>query len=199
MGGDLVVGGTTALELHGRAHYPPLTRRRAMHLHGPGALPLRINGLGAAETLQRHRTKEYTVLPGKLGSLAVGPPPDETALGGDRTLAHDAGESGSARRRAGSRMATVSPTAPERARHGRPNARDPMEADPASPAVAGFTRPGYRVAETGTPAPRSTLPTAKSPATMFPIFQTKPERIHVLRSNRYALTMENFDCPNRAI
>ena len=35
MGGDLVVGGTTALELHGRAHYLPPTRRRAIHLYGP--------------------------------------------------------------------------------------------------------------------------------------------------------------------
>ena len=54
MGGDLVVGGTTALESHGRAHYLPLTRRRAIHLYGPRPLPSWINGLCAAETFHRH-------------------------------------------------------------------------------------------------------------------------------------------------
>ena len=53
---DLVVGGTTALELHGRAHHLPLTRRRTIHLYGPRPLPPWINGLGAAETFHRHGT-----------------------------------------------------------------------------------------------------------------------------------------------
>ncbi len=56
MGSGLVVGGTTALELHGRAHYLPLTGRRAIHLYGPRPLPPWINGLGTAETFHRHGT-----------------------------------------------------------------------------------------------------------------------------------------------
>ncbi|MCY4498931.1 MAG: type IV toxin-antitoxin system AbiEi family antitoxin domain-containing protein [Rhodospirillaceae bacterium] len=56
MGGDLVVGGTTALEMHGRAHYLPLSRRRAIHLHGSGPLPSWIDKLGLAETFRRHGT-----------------------------------------------------------------------------------------------------------------------------------------------
>lgn len=56
MGGDLVVGGTTALELHGRTHYLPLSRRRVIHLHGSEPLPSWINKLGLAETFCRHGT-----------------------------------------------------------------------------------------------------------------------------------------------
>lgn len=36
---DLSVGGLTALELHGFAHYLPLSRQRAVHLYGKGPLP----------------------------------------------------------------------------------------------------------------------------------------------------------------
>ncbi|WP_310185876.1 AbiEi antitoxin N-terminal domain-containing protein [Mesorhizobium sp. BE184] len=36
---DLSVGGLTALELHGFAHYLPLSRRRAVHLYGKDPLP----------------------------------------------------------------------------------------------------------------------------------------------------------------
>lgn len=46
MGFDCVVGGLTALELHGRAHYLPLGRRRTLHLHGRDPLPSWINRLG---------------------------------------------------------------------------------------------------------------------------------------------------------
>lgn len=46
MGFDCVVGGLTALELHGRAHYLPLGRRRTFRLHGRDPLPSWINRLG---------------------------------------------------------------------------------------------------------------------------------------------------------
>lgn len=36
---DLSVGGLTALELHGFAHYLPLSRRRAVHIYGKDPLP----------------------------------------------------------------------------------------------------------------------------------------------------------------
>lgn len=36
---DLSVGGLTALELHGFAHFLPLSRQRAVHLHGKDPLP----------------------------------------------------------------------------------------------------------------------------------------------------------------
>ena len=56
MGGNLVVGGTTALELHGRTHYLPLSRRRAIHLYGSDPLPSWINKLGLDETVHHHGT-----------------------------------------------------------------------------------------------------------------------------------------------
>ncbi len=56
MGGNLVVGGTSALELHGRTHYLPLSRRRTIHLHGSGPLPSWANRLGLEETFRRHGT-----------------------------------------------------------------------------------------------------------------------------------------------
>ena len=56
MGGSLVVGGTTALELHGRTHYLPLPRRRAIHLYGTGPLPSWVNKLDLAEIFYRHGT-----------------------------------------------------------------------------------------------------------------------------------------------
>ena len=56
MGGTFVVGGTSALELHGRTHYLPLARRRTIHLHGSGALPSWVNRLGLEETFRRHGT-----------------------------------------------------------------------------------------------------------------------------------------------
>ena len=61
MGGDLAVGGTTALELHGRSHYLPLSRRRAIHLYGSGRLPSWLNKLGLEETFHRHGTAWLSV------------------------------------------------------------------------------------------------------------------------------------------
>ncbi len=54
MGGDLVVGGTTALELHGRTQYLPLSGRRTIHLYGSGQMPSWIDKLGLAETFCRY-------------------------------------------------------------------------------------------------------------------------------------------------
>ncbi len=54
MGCDLSVGGTTALELHGRVQYLPLSGQRTIHLHGSGTLPSWIGKLGLAETFRRH-------------------------------------------------------------------------------------------------------------------------------------------------
>ncbi len=56
MGGNFVVGRTSALELQGRTHYLPLSRRRAIHLHGSGPLPSWANRLDLEETFRRHRT-----------------------------------------------------------------------------------------------------------------------------------------------
>ena len=56
MGGDPVVGGATALESHGRTHYLPLSRDRAIHLYGSEPLPSWIDKLGLAETFRRHGT-----------------------------------------------------------------------------------------------------------------------------------------------
>ncbi len=55
MGGTFVVGGMSALELHGRTHYLPLARR-TIHLHGSGPLPSWANRLGLEETFRRHGT-----------------------------------------------------------------------------------------------------------------------------------------------
>ena len=56
MGSDAAVGGTSALELHGRMHYLPLSRQRTIHLHGSRPLPSWINKLGLAEAFRRHGT-----------------------------------------------------------------------------------------------------------------------------------------------
>ena len=72
---DLVVGGTTVLELHGRAHHLPLTRRRAMHLYGPRPLPPWINGPGAAETFHRHGTAWLSEPDGLAGDEGRRSPP----------------------------------------------------------------------------------------------------------------------------
>ena len=56
MGGNFVVGGMSALELHGRTHYLPLSRRRAIHLYGSGLLPSWANKLGLEETFRGHGT-----------------------------------------------------------------------------------------------------------------------------------------------
>jgi len=56
MGGNFVVGGTSALELHGRTHYLPLSRRRTIHLYGSGPLPSWANRLGLEEAFRRHGT-----------------------------------------------------------------------------------------------------------------------------------------------
>lgn len=53
MGFDCVVGGLTALELHGRAHYLPLGRRRMLLLHGRDPLPSWINRMGLDERFER--------------------------------------------------------------------------------------------------------------------------------------------------
>ena len=53
MGFDCVVGGLTALELHGRAHYLPLGRRRTLLLHGRDPLPSWINRMGLDERFER--------------------------------------------------------------------------------------------------------------------------------------------------
>ncbi len=54
MGCDLAVGGATALELHGRVQYLPLSGRRRIHLHGSGPTPSWIGKLGLAETFRHH-------------------------------------------------------------------------------------------------------------------------------------------------
>ena len=56
MDGDLIVGGTTALELHGRLHYLPMSDRRTIHLYGSGPMPPWANKLGLSETFRRHGT-----------------------------------------------------------------------------------------------------------------------------------------------
>lgn len=56
MGADLVVGGLTALELHGHVHYLPLGGQRVVHLYGRSPLPAWMNRLGLAEAFVRHGT-----------------------------------------------------------------------------------------------------------------------------------------------
>ena len=56
MDGDAVVGGATALDLHGRTHYLPLSGRRTIHLYASRPLPSWINKLGLAEVFRRHGT-----------------------------------------------------------------------------------------------------------------------------------------------
>lgn len=54
MGGDLVVGGISALELQGLSHYLSLSGRRTVHLYGYDPLPSWENKLGLDETFQWH-------------------------------------------------------------------------------------------------------------------------------------------------
>ena len=56
MGGAAVVGGLSALELQGRAHYLPLSPRRTLNLYGPAPAPRWMNRLGLAETFRSRRT-----------------------------------------------------------------------------------------------------------------------------------------------
>jgi hypothetical protein len=53
-GTDLSVGGLTALELQGFAHYLPLSRRRSVHLYGKDALPAWLNHALPAVQFVRH-------------------------------------------------------------------------------------------------------------------------------------------------
>ena len=54
MGMDLVVGGTSALELHGYAHYLSLSSHRTIHLYGYDRLPAWLNKLGLKEVFKWH-------------------------------------------------------------------------------------------------------------------------------------------------
>lgn len=54
MGSDLVVGGMTALEQQGMAHYLPLFGSDRVHLYGYDALPAWVNRLGLTETFVHH-------------------------------------------------------------------------------------------------------------------------------------------------
>lgn len=53
-GTDLSVGGLTALELQGFAHYLPLSRQRTVHLYGKDALPSWLNHALPAVHFVRH-------------------------------------------------------------------------------------------------------------------------------------------------
>jgi hypothetical protein len=54
MGSNLVVGGLTALELQGFAHYLSLSGPKTIHLHGRDPLPAWANRLRLAETFRHH-------------------------------------------------------------------------------------------------------------------------------------------------
>ncbi|WP_258119992.1 type IV toxin-antitoxin system AbiEi family antitoxin [Mesorhizobium onobrychidis] len=51
---DLTVGGLTALELQGFAHYLPLSRQHAVHLYGKNALPTWLQNALPSVQLVRH-------------------------------------------------------------------------------------------------------------------------------------------------
>lgn len=53
-GKDLSVGGLTALELQGFAHYLPLSRQRSVHLYGKDVLPAWLNHAIPAVQFVRH-------------------------------------------------------------------------------------------------------------------------------------------------
>ena len=55
VGTDHSVGGLTALELQGFAHYLPLSRRRSVHLYGKDALPAWLDHAIPTVTFVRHR------------------------------------------------------------------------------------------------------------------------------------------------
>jgi len=54
MGSDLVLGGLTALEQQGLAHYLSLSEQKIIHLYGYDRLPSWVNKLGLPETFYRH-------------------------------------------------------------------------------------------------------------------------------------------------
>ncbi len=54
MGSDLVVGGLTALGLHGLAHYLPMSADETIHLYGHDPLPDWVNRLGLKNRLVHH-------------------------------------------------------------------------------------------------------------------------------------------------
>ena len=54
MGSDVVVGGLTALELQGFAHYLALSVQKTIHLYGRDPLPAWAAKLNLAETLRHH-------------------------------------------------------------------------------------------------------------------------------------------------
>ena len=56
MGAAAIVGGLSALELHGRAHYLPLSGRSAVHLYGPAPAPRWLNRLGLDRAFRDRRT-----------------------------------------------------------------------------------------------------------------------------------------------
>ncbi len=54
MGSDLVVGGLTALEEHGLAHYLSLSSRKTIHLFGYDKMPSWVNKLGVNLSFHNH-------------------------------------------------------------------------------------------------------------------------------------------------
>ena len=56
MRSDLIVGGITSLELHGRSHFEPLARKYPVNLYGRDPLPRWINALGLSARFRRHGT-----------------------------------------------------------------------------------------------------------------------------------------------
>lgn len=54
----LTVGGLTALELHGLAHYAPGSAKRTVHLYGPDDLPRWVSGILSNVQFVRHSTNE---------------------------------------------------------------------------------------------------------------------------------------------
>jgi len=71
MHGDLVVGGLSALELHGFAHYLPLLAKRTIHLYGRAALPAWVNQTGVADRFIRHGTARLWRDDAEAGRFAV--------------------------------------------------------------------------------------------------------------------------------
>jgi Transcriptional regulator, AbiEi antitoxin, Type IV TA system/Transcriptional regulator, AbiEi antitoxin N-terminal domain len=57
MGSDVTVGGLSALQLHGFAHYLPLSDRTPVHLYGRDPLPPWANRLGLSAPFVWHSTK----------------------------------------------------------------------------------------------------------------------------------------------
>lgn len=74
MGSDLVVGGTSALELHGRTYYIRLSDSSTVGLHGCDPLQRWVNALGLSDRFRRHSTARL------FGHLAVQPQDDAYGL-----------------------------------------------------------------------------------------------------------------------